>query len=104
MVKDAIKKTRGAAGPSGMDTDGSRRILISGKFGSVREDFRKLIAKMAKRLCQERNTYYLAAFLACRLIPLEKQPSVKPTAIGKALRRVIRKIVMKPLKKDILKQ
>ena len=28
MVKGAIKRTRGAAGPSGMDADGWRRILI----------------------------------------------------------------------------
>ena len=51
MVKDDIKKTRGAAGPSGMDPDGWRRILISGNFGNVGEDLRKSIAQMAKRLC-----------------------------------------------------
>ena len=38
MVKDALKKTRGAADPSGMDTDGWCRILISGNFGNVGED------------------------------------------------------------------
>ena len=38
MVKDAIKKTREAAGPSGMDADGWRRILTSGNFGNVEED------------------------------------------------------------------
>ena len=50
MVKDAIKRTRGAAGPSGMDTDGWRLILISGNFGNVAEDLRKSIAEMTKRL------------------------------------------------------
>ena len=30
MVKDTIKKTRGSTGPSGLDADGWRRILISG--------------------------------------------------------------------------
>ena len=103
MVKDAIKKTRGAAGPSGMDADGWRRILISGNFGNVGEDLRKSIAEMAKRLCQERSANYLAAFLACRLIPLDKQPGVRPIGIGEVLRRVIGKIVMKLLRKDILK-
>ena len=38
MVKDAQKKIRGAADPSGMDTDGWCRILISGNFGNVGED------------------------------------------------------------------
>ena len=58
---------------------------------------------MAKRLCQERSANYLAAFLACRLIPLDKQPGVRPIGIGEVLRRVIGKIVMKLLRKDILK-
>ena len=38
MVKDALKKTRGAADPAGMDTDGWCCILISGNFGNVGED------------------------------------------------------------------
>ena len=79
-----------------------RRILISGNFGSVGEDFRKSIAEMAKRLCQERSTNYLAAFLACILIPLDKQPGVRPIGIGEVLKRVIGKIVMKLVRKDIL--
>ena len=79
-----------------------RQILISGNFGYV-EDLRKSIAEMAKRLCQERSANYLANFLACRLIPLEKQLGVRPIGTGKVLRQVIRKIVIKPLRKDILK-
>ena len=103
MVKDAMKRTKGAVGPSGMDADGWRRILISGNFGNVGEELRKSIAEMAKRLCQKRSANYLAAFLACRLIPLDKQPGVRPIGIGEVLRRVIRKIVMKLLRKVILK-
>ena len=103
MVKDAMKRTKGAVGPSGMDADGWRRILISGNFGNVGEELRKSIAEMAKRLCQKRSANYLAAFLACRLIPLDKQPGVRPIGIGEVLRPVIGKIVMKLLRKDILK-
>ena len=58
---------------------------------------------MAKRLCQERSANYLATFLACRLISLDKQPDVRPIGIGEVLKRVIGKIVMKHLGKDILK-
>ena len=103
MVKDAIKRTRGAAGPSGRDADGWCRILISGNFGNVGEELRKPIAEIRKRLCQERSANYLAAFLACRLIPLDKQPGVRPIGFGEVLGPVIRKIVMKLLRKDILK-
>ena len=77
MVRDAIKKTREAAGPSGMDADEWHRILISGNFGNVGEDIRNSIAEMAKTLCQERGANYLAAFVACRLTLLDKQPGVR---------------------------
>ena len=103
MVKDATKKTRRAAGLSGMHTDRWHHILISGNFGYVEEDVRKSIAEMAKRLCQERSANYLANFLACRLIPLDKQLGVRPIGTGEVLRWVIRKIVIKSLRKDILK-
>ena len=103
MVKEATKKTRGAAGPLGKDADGWRCIVISVNFGNVGEDLRKSIAKMAKRLCQERSANYLAALLERRLIPLEKQPGVRPIGIGEVLRWVMRKIVMNLLRNDILK-
>ena len=72
MVKDAIKRTRGAANPLGMDADGWRRILTSGNFGNVAEGLQISITETAKRLCRERSANYVAAFLACRLIPLDK--------------------------------
>ena len=49
------------------DADGWHRILILGNFGNVEEDFRKSVAEMAKRLCQEKSANYLAIFLACKL-------------------------------------
>lgn len=49
------------------DADEWHRILILGNFGNVEEDFRKSVAEMAKRLCQEKSANYLAIFLACRL-------------------------------------
>ena len=103
MVREAIKKTHGSAGPSGLDADGWRRILLSANFGTSGEDLRKAIADMTKRLCRDKTAKHLEAFLACRLIPLNKEPGVRPIGIGEVLRRVIGKVVMKLLKKDVLK-
>ena len=75
---------------------------MSGNFGSSGEDLRKAIADMTKRLCQN-NTVHLEASLTCKLIPLDKQPGDRPIGIGEILRRVIGKIVMKLLKRDVLK-
>ena len=76
MVRDAIKKKRGSAGPSGLDGDGWRRILMLRNFGTSGEDFRKTIVDITKRLCKDNTVKHLEAFLACRLIPLDKQPRV----------------------------
>ena len=43
MVKDVIKKTRGAAGSLIINADGWRRILVSGNFTNVEENLRKSI-------------------------------------------------------------
>ena len=103
MVRDAIEKTRGSTGLSGLDTDGWHRISMSGNFGSSVKDLGKAIAGMTKRLCQDNTVKYLEAFLACRSIPLDKQPGVRPIGIGEILRHVIGKLVMKLLKRDVLK-
>ena len=96
MAKDAIKKTRGAAGPSGMDADGWCH-----NWFKVTLDMQE---KTFENQCPERNANYLATFLTCKLIPLDKQPGVRPVGIGEVLRWLIGKRVMRPLRKDVLKE
>ena len=81
IAKAAIK-TRGAAGPSGLDAEGWRRMLISKNFGTDGKELRTAIAKMTQIMCvkeievnPELNKTNLEAYTACRLMPLNKEPS-----------------------------
>ena len=40
--------------------------------------------------------------MACRLIPLDKMPGVRPIGVGEVLRRIIGKVVMSVVRKDVL--
>ena len=104
-IAASAMKTKGAAGPSGMNADGWKRILVSKTFGRTGTELRKSIAQMTKILCMtqldpEDNS--LEAFTSCRLIPLEKDPGVRPIGIGEVLRRIVGKVVIYTIKPDIL--
>ena len=102
IMKAAIK-TKGSAGPSMYDADDWRNILGSTKYGTEAEDLRKSLADMAKELCikEVESPRSLEAFLACRLIPLDKNPGLRPIGIGETLRRILGKAVTSVLKKDV---
>lgn len=102
-VKTAANQTRGGSGPSGMDADGWKRILTSNSFGTHGSDLRKAIADVCKKLCTiESENKHLEAFTACRLIPLDKNPGLRPIGVGEVLRRIIGKVVMSVVKKDVV--
>ena len=80
-IAKAATRTKGAAGPSRLDTDGWRRILISKNYGRTE--------KIYEQLWQERHIFCvhkkslrkvsLETYVANRLVPLEKSPSgVRP--------------------------
>ena len=46
----------------------------------------------------------LDPIMACRLIPLNKNPGLRPIGIGECLRRIIGKAVTYVLKRDIQEQ
>ena len=99
-VKKAAIRTAGGAGPSGLDGEGWCRILTSRSFGSASTDLRKTIAEIAKCLCSEEESH-LEALMACKLIPLDKNPGLRPIGIGESLRRIIGKTVMMNVKNDV---
>ena len=55
LVKRAAVRTRGGAGPSGMNADEWRRILIIKQFGTSSTDLCKAIADVFKKLCTTDN-------------------------------------------------
>ena len=64
-------KTEGAAGPSGIDAAGWRRLLASFQKESV--ELCEAVASMTRRLCQQYvDPAGLAALIACRLVALDK--------------------------------
>ena len=98
-------KTKGAPGPSLLNADEWRRMIRNDLYGSSSLDLRKAIAEMTKQLCVEKldDPESISPLMACRLIPLSKNPGVRPIGIGEALRRIVRKAVIATLKDDISK-
>ena len=95
MIIIRLKKrhTGGAAGPSGMDADGWRRMCTA--FGDASEDLCNALACSARRIATSYiNPAALEAFVACRLIPLDKKPGVHPIGIGETVQRIIGKAIL----------
>ena len=108
LIAKAAIKTKGAAGPSGLDSDGWRRLLISKNYGVIGKDLRTAIAEMAKNLCTHKveitnGKTSLEAYTASKLIPLDKNPGVRPIGIGEVLRRIIGKAIISTIKPEIMK-
>ena len=109
-IANAAQRTKGAAGPSGLDADGWRRILISKNYGNVGKDLRSALAKMTQNLCTKvvhplsgNNRTSIEAYTSCRLIPLKKEPTgIRPIGIGEVLRRIIGKAIIAEIKPDIM--
>ena len=43
----------------------------------------------------------LESYIACRLIPLDKQPGIRPIGIGEVLRRIIGKTILSVIKPNL---
>ena len=109
-IAKAAHRTRGAAGPSGLDADAWRKILISKNYGETGKALRIAVAKMTQKLCtieitpqNESNSTNIEAYIACRLIPLQKAPSgIRPIGIGEVLRRIIGKAIVTEIRPEII--
>ena len=54
MVKEAALQTKGGSGPSGLDADGWRKILLSKSYGTINADLRRAFANVIKKICTEK--------------------------------------------------
>ena len=71
-------------------------------FKSTSADLCEAIAATARRMCTcFVDPQSLSAFVACRLVALDKCPGVRPIGIGESLRRIIGRAVAKAVSDDI---
>ena len=102
MISEAAKITQGGSGPSGMDADSWRRILVSRGYGNAGNNLRKAIALLIKKTCIEKiDDPSLSPSMASRLVPLNKNPGLRTVGVGELLRRVMGKAVMSTFFEDV---
>ena len=102
LVRRAAKLTRGSAGPSGMDAESWGRILGSKQFRAVGTALCDSLAIFVRTLAtQDVKHDHIAPLLASRLVPLDKQPGIRPIGIGEILRRIAGKCITMVLKSDV---
>ena len=89
MVRNSAMKTHGNRGPSNLDANKWLRLLTFFKLSPT--DLCKMTAKLAIRLATSHLTF--RSYISCRLIALDKCPSVRPKRIGEVLRRIIEELL-----------
>ena len=100
-IRCAALRTKGAAGPSGIDAFCWRRLCTL--FQSALDDLCSSLALVARRLCTDVvDPDGVSALVACCLIALNKCPGVRPIGVGEVVRRIIGKAMLTTLKMEIL--
>ena len=83
-VLRAAMNTRGSAGASCLDADQFRRILSSKNFSKEGKRLREEIALFAKKIATTPlDPSILEAYVANRLIPIDKKPGIRPFGLAK---------------------
>ena len=93
LIQSMALKTDGAAGPSGIDAYGWRRLLAF--FQRESTALCEAVAMVARWICQQFvDPAALQGFTACRLVALDKCSCVWPIGIGEVLWRIIGKAIL----------
>ena len=78
-------------------------MQMSGDFGQQSVEISKALAKIAQKISTEVLSHELfVPYNACRLIPLDKNPGVRPIGIGEVIRRIIGRTITKCLKSELM--
>ena len=86
-----------------MDVELYRRLLASKTFSYAGKEMREEIAILIKNLLTKSyHLRLLEPLLASRLIPLNKNPGVRPIGVGEVLRRIIGKVVNRNATEEII--
>ena len=89
FMHKAALYTKGAGGPCQLDAIQFKRILCSNHFKVDGKELRDEIAAFALKIATEViDPTCLEAYSACRLIPLNKNPGIRPIGVGEVLRRI----------------
>ena len=89
-------------GPFGLEANEWRRRILT-HFGQQSVEISKTIAKIAKKLAtEELNPELTEPYNACRLIPLDKNPGIRPIGIGEVMGRKRGRKITKCLKNELL--
>ena len=100
VSRRAAFHTHGAAGPSGVDAFAWQCLCSS--FGNASVNLCNALASVACYLATSGvDPAILAPFVACRLIPLDKNPGVRPIGIGDVPRRILAKAILYCIGDDI---
>ena len=100
LVEKTVLRINGAHGPSGLDSVQWRRILTC--FEKNSDNLKNTVAAIAKRIAtQKLESETLMPYNSCRLIPLDKNPAVRPIEIGEVLRRIIGRCIVKSVDAEL---
>ena len=102
LIHNIAKNLSGSGGPTQFDTDGWTHILCNRSFSKASTALCQSIADLTKRFCTEDiNPTYTEMLMSSRLVvPLDKNPGIRPIGIGEVLRRIMAKAVGRTLRKE----
>ena len=102
MILKASSLTKGAGSPSQLDAMQYHHLLSSHKYKVENRKLKTQIAILARKIVIETlDPLTLEAYVSCQLIPVDKNPGVRPIGVGEVLRRIVGKCIGWVLEEDI---